>query len=157
MTNEHPIICEDCGKSIEHNDLNAYHDTEYHVGICGKCREESENQLALRRALDVVIQRGKVYGGPYRNLKQTAELWTAYLGFPVAAHQVAACQILTKLSRLAETPDHDDSVVDIAGYAHCYEDCIKGAKNDRANENSVSSEEPNLQSDSDCGGGSRGA
>lgn len=156
MTNEHPIICQDCGVSIPHSDINAYRDVEARLGTCGSCRARDESQLALRRALDTVIQRGRTYGGPYKNLKQTAELWSAYLGFPVLAHQVAACQILVKLSRLTETPDHNDSVVDIAGYAHCYEDCIKGAKNDRVNETSVPSSEGTQLSDSDSGGSTRG-
>lgn len=33
----------------------------------------------------------------------------------------ALYMILIKIQRLVQTPDHHDSVVDIAGYARCYE------------------------------------
>lgn len=33
--------------------------------------------------------------------------------------------ILMKISRLIQTPDHRDSIVDIAGYARTYEKCLE--------------------------------
>lgn len=82
----------------------------------------------LNEASAVVEQRGSVYGPPHKDFKRTAALWSAYLGVELTPAQVTACMMLLKISRLAETPDHRDSVLDIAGYVHCYEDCINNGK-----------------------------
>lgn len=80
--------------------------------------------LALEEVLNVVKERGAVYGPPSEDFARTAKLWSAFLGFEVTPAQVTACMMLLKISRLAKTPDHRDSFVDVAGYVHCYEDCI---------------------------------
>jgi hypothetical protein len=46
----------------------------------------------------------------------------------VSAEQVALCMMLVKISRLCQTPDHLDSVVDIAGYSRTYEMVIEKRK-----------------------------
>ena len=73
--------------------------------------------------------RRAAYGNPEDNFACIAALWNTYLHrrFPhandgfveVTAADVASMMILLKTARLAETPDHKDSVVDIAGYAAC--------------------------------------
>jgi len=63
------------------------------------------------------------YGPPSENHAATAAFWRTYVlrrygvsvDFDVAA--VCAMNRLQKESRLAETPDHEDSLEDIAGYA----------------------------------------
>ncbi len=37
---------------------------------------------------------------------------------------VAMLMILLKIARLAETPNHRDSIVDIIGYAACYAEMV---------------------------------
>jgi hypothetical protein len=37
----------------------------------------------------------------------------------------ALYMILVKIQRLVQTPDHRDSIVDIAGYARCYEKVLE--------------------------------
>ena len=44
----------------------------------------------------------------------------------ITVEQVYACMIAVKLSRLIETPDHEDSWIDICGYA-----ALGGEKNER--------------------------
>lgn len=83
-----------------------------------------EHLFALEDALAVVKDRGSVYGPPREDMARIAKLWSAFLGVDIAPAQVPACMMLVKLSRLAQTPNHRDSFVDIAGYVHCYEDCI---------------------------------
>lgn len=61
------------------------------------------------------------YGHPFHDFNRIATMWSAYLGVPVTAEQVAICQVLLKASRLAHSPGHHDSLVDIAGYARCAE------------------------------------
>jgi hypothetical protein len=67
------------------------------------------------------------YGHPRADFQRTAALWQAYLstkspasspegGF-LTPEDVAYMMILLKMARLMETPNHRDSIVDIAGYA----------------------------------------
>ena len=78
--------------------------------------------LILDAAKRVVYGRGeKDYGHPTQNFQEIADLWTVLLGRqltePITALQVAQLNIATKLARLINTPDHRDSMIDIAGYA----------------------------------------
>lgn len=63
------------------------------------------------------------YGHPLDNHSATAAMVAAYLSrrygvaLPLDAQDVCAFNILQKVSRLANTPGHRDSLVDIAGYA----------------------------------------
>lgn len=64
--------------------------------------------------------RRDAYGTPVENFGRTAELWRAQFGWDVDARRVALALLLVKVARLAQTPDHRDTVVDIAGYAEAY-------------------------------------
>jgi hypothetical protein len=72
--------------------------------------------------------RQKDYGHPMTDFSRTAKLWSAILGGEVTAEKVALCMMAVKISRLCQTPDHMDSVVDIAGYAGTYEMVIEKRK-----------------------------
>lgn len=94
----------------------------------------------LDKARSVVTgARRQSYGNPEDNFKAIAELWTSYLRRRgclqmrggLQAIEVAALMVLMKIARLAETEDHDDSMVDIAGYAACMKRCAVAAENDR--------------------------
>jgi hypothetical protein len=61
--------------------------------------------------------RQKTYSHPFNDFTRTAKIWSAILGCDVTAEQVALCMIGIKISRLCATPDHRDSLIDIAGYA----------------------------------------
>lgn len=61
--------------------------------------------------------RQKNYGSPYVNHKRIADLWSVYLENEITPSQVALCLCLVKIARLIETPDHEDSFVDLAAYA----------------------------------------
>ena len=72
----------------------------------------------LEGARDVMRERGAIYGHPWINHKRIADLWTAYLGFPIQPDQVAICMALVKVSRLSETwgARAEDSYMDICAY-----------------------------------------
>ena len=70
-------------------------------------------------------ERAKDYGDAYLNHKRIAELWSPILDKDITVEQVYACMIAVKLSRLIETPDHEDSWIDICGYA-----ALGGEKNE---------------------------
>jgi hypothetical protein len=61
------------------------------------------------------------YGHPADDFARTAALWRALFGWNVTPENVALAMMCVKLSRLQATPDHRDSVVDLAGYAETYQ------------------------------------
>ena len=79
----------------------------------------------LRQAASLVGgQRAKDYGDKTENHQRIAELWNTWMterygnyAFDLGAYDVAIMMILMKISRLMHSPGHNDSHVDIAGYA----------------------------------------
>jgi hypothetical protein len=61
--------------------------------------------------------RAKDYGDAYENHERVAKLWSVILDKEVSVSQVYQCLTALKLARLIVTPTHEDSWVDIAGYA----------------------------------------
>jgi hypothetical protein len=61
--------------------------------------------------------RAKEYGPAKFNHERIAKIWSVILAREVTAQEVVACMVGVKLARLAETIEHDDSWVDIIGYA----------------------------------------
>lgn len=61
------------------------------------------------------------YGHPLDNHERIARLWNARLheslAKPLTEEDVTACMRLVKEARLIASPGHEDSLVDIAGYA----------------------------------------
>jgi hypothetical protein len=55
-------------------------------------------------------------------MERISELWSAYYGSYISPMQVSLMQLLVKVSRLSETPNHKDSVKDIIGYATIYQE-----------------------------------
>ena len=79
-----------------------------------------KRQEVLAKALELVTgEREADYGTPEENFTRIADMWTAYLGKDVSPPDVAAMMALVKVARLANTPYHEDSWVDLAGYAAC--------------------------------------
>lgn len=87
----------------------------------------------LEEAIKITTRdRNASYGNPEDNLANIAAYWNSYLtqrapDATVLPHlngqDVAHMMILMKLARLVANPGHRDSLVDIAGYAACGEDC----------------------------------
>ena len=87
-------------------------------------------QNILREAENIIYgDREQTYGKPSKNLTCIAQLWTAYLtnrqnsDEPLSATDVAAMMTLLKIARLANSPDHRDSLVDGCGYLALIERC----------------------------------
>jgi hypothetical protein len=76
---------------------------------------------------DLIAERGRAYGHPRPNHERIAALWGPILGITVTPEQVALCMVQVKVSRLVQTPDHADSIDDIAGYAECYRQIVDAA------------------------------
>ena len=77
--------------------------------------------MSARAVLDdaarVLLDRATSYGPPASSFAAIAARWSITLGQPVTPQQVALCMIDLKLARLAHHPTHNDSVVDVIGYA----------------------------------------
>ena len=71
-----------------------------------------------------LAQRGEAYGHPLPNHLRISRLWSVVLGVDVTPAQAALCMALVKVSRLVQTPDHADSIHDLAGYAEVYRQII---------------------------------
>lgn len=74
-------------------------------------------EAMLRQAADVVAERRKLYGDPAASMEAVARRWSITLGHPVTPAEVVLCLIDLKLTRLAHNPKHQDSILDVAGYA----------------------------------------
>jgi hypothetical protein len=76
----------------------------------------------LAKATDAVMgARNNTYGPPTHDFDRSAGVLTS-LGFQfrgrrIHSHHIAMIQIAVKLSRLTWSPNHEDSWVDLAGYA----------------------------------------
>jgi hypothetical protein len=71
----------------------------------------------LNHAAEVVADRSVAYGAPSKSMELLAKRWSITLGHPVTPAQAVMCLIDLKLTRLAHDPRHQDSILDIAGYA----------------------------------------
>jgi hypothetical protein len=88
-------------------------------------RIEMNRYQVLAAAEAAVKHRDDDYGSPQKNFERIAALWNVILAeklghdydYEISAADVAMMMVAVKLSRLIETPDHDDSAVDLAGYA----------------------------------------
>ena len=93
------------------------------------------NQMPSRTELldecaQILSQRGAIYGSSRSNHERISELWSAYYGSYISPMQVSLMQLLVKVSRLSETPNHKDSVKDIIGYAAIYSELHDQYEND---------------------------
>ena len=92
---------------------------ELRVGnLIAHCQKTKLMTTTTEKLFDNVIKtihaRGVSYGHPITNHKRIAELWSAYLGYPIQSNEVAICMALVKISRQAEDPTIVDN----------YEDCL---------------------------------
>lgn len=74
-------------------------------------------QNLLRTASDTLRSRGAHYGTMRENHQRIADIWAVILQQRVTPEQVALCMAGLKIARLVQSPDHEDSWLDLAGYA----------------------------------------
>lgn len=79
----------------------------------------TRGNILQKAAQCVTGQREQDYGSPENNFSLIAELWTAYVGKPISAIDVAMMMSLLKIARIKNGNSHEDSYVDLAGYAAC--------------------------------------
>lgn len=93
-------------------------------------REMKRAELLLKAKEITEGARQEHYGSPEDNFANIAELWNGYLSMrnpgPLRSDEVAIMMVLMKCARLASDPTHDDSWIDIAGYAACGSEIVNG-------------------------------
>lgn len=91
---------------------------------------EKPTRSTILEHADLLIHgaRESEYGSKLTNFTQIAMLFQGTIGHKlqpgarITPEDVALLMIQVKVARLAKSPDHTDSVADIAGYAGCYDE-----------------------------------
>ena len=82
-------------------------------------------------------QRAQDYGDKTINHQRIADLWNAWLRetrteladhITITAYDVAMMMLMVKVARLMHSPGHQDSHVDIAGYAAILDEIVTGGQ-----------------------------
>ena len=73
--------------------------------------------MFLKHVAQIVAERSTQYGDATGNMAAIAARWSATLGREITPAQVVLCLLDLKLARLAHDPTHEDSAVDVCGYA----------------------------------------
>ena len=74
-------------------------------------------EMFLKHVTNVIAERSTQYGDAGSNMAAIAARWSATLGRKITPAQVVLCLLDLKLARLAHDPTHEDSAVDVCGYA----------------------------------------
>lgn len=74
----------------------------------------------------VTNDRQATYGTPENSFTRIANLWTSFLsayklpsGVALSAADVSVMLAMLKIARIANSPQHADNWIDLAGYAAC--------------------------------------
>ena len=76
----------------------------------------TKTEQLFEEVIQILHARGSQYGHPIENHKRIAQLWSAYLNYPIQPNEVAILMCLVKISRQAEDPRVDDNYKDALGY-----------------------------------------
>ena len=74
-------------------------------------------EMFLRHVANVIAERSTQYGDVTGNMAAIAARWSGTLGHEITPAQAVLCLLDLKLARLAHDPTHEDSAVDVCGYA----------------------------------------
>ena len=75
-------------------------------------------------AQELLDSRLSVYGPRVKNMQDVAQVWSGILGHEVRADQVTLMMIGYKLVRASGTPDYEDNIKDVEGYALMFREII---------------------------------
>jgi hypothetical protein len=106
------------------------------ISAAAKILCKPTRQVALEEAVKLTVgDRNVSYGEPYANMKVLAGMVREYMGNrsmnSFTAADMAAVNILIKLSRISVNPTHRDSWVDAAAYAGIGLECAEAITKDK--------------------------
>jgi hypothetical protein len=96
---------------------------------CPGCACCSAAPIEAEREASALVRDGerqRTYGHPREDFTRTAAMWSAILGVHVTTEKALLCMAALKISRLCQTPDHRDSLVDLIGYGIAYDRVVNG-------------------------------
>lgn len=91
-------------------------------------RPKTKTTILAEAAQTIAGPREQEYGSKLQNFTQIAMMVQGYLApklLPdsrVTPEDIAVIMMQVKLARLAKSPDHKDSILDVAGYAGCFDE-----------------------------------
>jgi hypothetical protein len=85
-------------------------------------------EMFLKHVANVIAERSTQYGDASSNMAAVAARWSATLAREITPSQVVLCLLDLKLARLAHDPSHEDSAVDVCGYAALLRELIETSK-----------------------------
>lgn len=85
----------------------------------------SAGEKFLKHVANVITERSTQYGDAGGSMAVIAARWSATLGRQITPAQVVLCLLDLKLARLAHDPTHEDSAVDVCGYAALLRELIQ--------------------------------
>jgi hypothetical protein len=110
------------GKARESFGLSSESVSAQQMPQAAKSVAAGEEETVLEEAQRLVNgDRAKAYGKARESFGKIAEGWELVLGAPVTAEQVILCMIWLKMVREFNGAGQRDNIVDIAGYAGCYD------------------------------------
>ena len=71
----------------------------------------------INKAFKAVGERNDHYGSPLENFERIAKLWSCHLEHKISIYDVGVMLMLLKIARSKHDKLHEDTWVDIAGYA----------------------------------------
>lgn len=82
--------------------------------------------MSILHAAERIVtgRRARQYGEPVECMQRIAQAWSAVLGVPVEARQVALCMAALKLVREGDR-HRDDNLIDAAGYVLIADQCAR--------------------------------
>ena len=107
-------VCKQCVEAFNNNDVEAFNFVLDFLKRKNSAQNQPDDFLdKVRSTLD---EREGEYGNAQEMFDKIAARWSITLGHTITARQVALCMIDLKLSRLSVDLNHDDSMIDAAGY-----------------------------------------
>ena len=87
------------------------------IPIKDTIKNKKDRKYFLKEAEKLINgPRAKEYGDASLNHQRIADMWSVIFGIKVTVSMVYLAMIALKMSRIMNTPDHEDSWVDICGY-----------------------------------------
>ena len=85
----------------------------------------TSGETMLKQAASLFAERSDQYGEPRIFFEALAKRWSLTLGRTVTSAEVVMCLLDLKLARISHNPKHQDSIVDLAGYAAVLHEVVR--------------------------------
>ena len=77
-----------------------------------------------KMSAEFVGDRNVTYGDPVKSWVEVANMWSSILHVDVQPWQAVLCMMAMKLQRASVSPDYEDNIKDVEGYAEIFRQII---------------------------------